>query len=104
MKNGTTPAASKQPAQTQVSDKQIKSIAELNQLLEDKGRVYCYISFKKFARSSKTISLWENRRGIIYDVLNEIDGSYDELTEKELWTESNIGEALDSGALYLYEL
>ncbi len=35
-----------------------------------------------------------------YDVCNEIDGSWQTLWPKQLWTQSNIGIALERGALF----
>lgn len=84
-------------------DRKIKSIEELRGMLEESGRVECYIALQGGARSSKII--WPDgvRNGVpVYEILNEIDDSAEFLTEPELWTLSNIGEALDKGALYLY--
>jgi hypothetical protein len=47
------------------------------------------------AISRKTIRL----RGGKWQVKNHIDGTRQTLTDAELWTESNIGEALDKNAL-----
>jgi hypothetical protein len=52
-------------------------------------------------RSSKSVE-WMPEQGKFW-ILNEIDGSDQELTEKQLFTDSNIGEALEKGALFLSE-
>lgn len=49
-------------------------------------------------RSSKSAMLIGEK----FVILNEADNSEDVLTEKELFTKSNIGEAIEKGALYSY--
>ena len=84
-------------------DKRIRSIEDLHNLLEKDDRVDCYIALQGGARSSKVIWLDCVRDGVpVYEILNEIDDSTDFLTEPELWTLSNIGEAIDKGALFVY--
>ena len=53
-------------------------------------------------RSSKRICLDENEN---FEVINEIDGSEDVFTESELFdrAKTNIGFALNHGALYAYD-
>lgn len=48
------------------------------------------------AYSRKTIAI--NREGL-FRVVNHIDGSVQKLTGRELYTQSNIGEAMQKGAL-----
>jgi len=72
-------------------------------MLEAGRRIECYIALQGGARSSKTIQLDCVRNGVpVYAVFNEIDDSKQLLKESELWTLSNVGEALDRGVLYLY--
>ena len=83
--------------------KGIQSIEELRGMLEECERIECYIALQGGARSSKIIQLDCVRNGVpVYEVFNEIDDADQLLKEPELWTLSNIGEALDKGALYLY--
>lgn len=61
----------------------------------------CFISLAGgLMRSSKNI-FWNGKH---YEILNEIDGSTQKLTERQLFNKhySNIGEALKCGALYKY--
>lgn len=79
---------------------QIKSIEELqaaalNQPAEG------FISLNGGLRSSKTIQYMPVQDK--FWILNEIDDTEQELTSDELSTESNIGEAIQKGAFYLYE-
>ena len=80
----------------------IATIEELRTLSQESERVECYIALQGGGRSSKIVWFDEMREGIpVYEILNEIDDSRQLLTEPELWTESNIGQALDYGALFL---
>jgi len=79
-----------------------KVIEDLNELIElakrDEG-LDCFMCLNGGLRSSKHIT-YQNGK---FDVLNEIDDSWQEdLTEADLWDQTNIGEALDKRALYLY--
>ena len=81
----------------------IKSIVELRGMLKKCKRVECYIALQGGARSGKIIQLDCVRNGVpVYDIFNEIDDTEQHLKEAELWTLSNIGEAIDKGALHLY--
>jgi len=73
---------------------QIKTIKQLKKFATD--GLDCFIALNGGARSSKHIWL----DGKQFEVINHIDDTEQCLSEKELWTESNIGEALDKGALY----
>lgn len=78
--------------------KLIESVEQLKQLATD--RCECFIALNGGLRSSKTID-WDPDEKTFW-VLNEIDDSEQELTEDQLYTESNIGEAIDKHALYQY--
>ena len=54
------------------------------------------------ARSSKTISYYPDDD--VFDVFNDIDGTYQELTGKDILdpAQTNIGEAMEKGAFYAY--
>lgn len=81
--------------------RQIKTIEELKELAKDK-QADCFISLAGgLARSSKTVEFMTDENKFL--VYNDIDGSDQTLTAEELSTESNIGEAIQKGALYLYE-
>jgi hypothetical protein len=49
--------------------------------------------------SAKTIHLLANKR---FAVLNHVDGTKQRLTVKQLYTESNIGEAMEHSAFVAY--
>lgn len=78
--------------------KKIKDIEELRKLARRVGGCECYIALAGgIARSSKTIYYG----GGWFDVLNEIDNTWQHLDDGGLYSQSNIGEALDNGALIL---
>jgi hypothetical protein len=39
-----------------------------------------------------------------FEIVNEIDGTVQTLTEKQLWTKSNIGEAIDKRAFVVEDV
>lgn len=77
--------------------KKIKDIKELKELA--KNKLYCCILLNFGLKSSKEIVYVESS-GKFY-IFNNIDDSTERLTEQELWTKSNIGKALDRGALVI---
>ena len=60
----------------------------------------CFIALNGGLRSSKNI-YWNGKK---YEILNEIDGTIQKLTEKQIMDSkfTNIGEALQKQALYQY--
>ena len=76
----------------------IESVDKLKELAKD--RCECFIALNGGLRSSKTIDYDDDEK--TFWILNEIDDTEQELTEKQLYTESMIGEAIDKKALYLY--
>lgn len=79
--------------------KQIKSIEELKK--ESAEGADFFIMLHHGLKSSKHIRYYDIDKK--FDVINMIDGSVQRLTEKGLFTKSNIGEAIEKGALYLDE-
>ncbi len=81
--------------------RKIKDLEELKKLASPEA-LECFISLAGGAvRSSKNIAYCP--QDDTFDVFNEIDGSWEEsLSEKDLWNLTNIGEALDKGALWSY--
>lgn len=74
----------------------IESISELKSMLStDEPKDFAIIN--GLIRSSKSIMLNDDE---LIDVYNEVDDSTQVLTEKELFTESNIGEAIINGNFY----
>jgi hypothetical protein len=73
----------------------VKSVYELKLLAADGANFF--LTLNGGLRSSKYIQ-WETATEKFY-VMNEIDGSEQNLSEKELFTESNIGEAINKNAL-----
>lgn len=81
--------------------RQIKTIEELKERATD-NQIDCFISLAGgLAKSSKTVEFMTDENK--FWIHNDIDGSEQTLTAEELSTESNIGEAIQKGALYLYE-
>lgn len=85
---------------SQSTNVMIKDFDHLQDLLnENDGHLECYIILKGGLRSSKTIQF----DGVNYHVHNEIDDSWqDDLTKEQVLEETNIGKALEVGALYQY--
>ena len=83
----------------------IRDLAPLTVLASRPDGVECFIALAGgLARSSKTIRYLTptNMRYKVgqFAVLNGIDGSEQTLWPRQLWTQSNIGKALDAGALF----
>lgn len=76
--------------------KKIKSVEELKQLTKDGGKEFSIVL--GVVRSSKYIEY--NKTKNTFFVENYIDSSSDELTEEELYTISNIGDAITNGNFY----
>lgn len=84
------------------NNKQIQSLEELKKLAGE-NLVECYICLNGGCRSSKNIQYNKGSDdGKDWSVFNLIDDSFEELTEEELKTKTNIVEAINKGALYLY--
>jgi hypothetical protein len=79
---------------------QVKSTDQLKTILADGETKDFFILLNFGLRSSKAISY--DGSSIFY-VLNEIDGTEQELTEQELMNGdiTNIGKAINNGAFYL---
>ena len=77
---------------------QIKTIKQLKEACMDESQDF-FIQFNGGVRSSKTIEFHSDEE--IFEIFNFIDDTEQELTEKELFTESNIGKAITKGAMYL---
>jgi len=82
--------------------KKIETITQLKALATttDAYTMECFIYLSGGLRSSKRIYYCDEER--IFYIHNEIDDSYQELTEKELKTKSLIHEAITKGAFYQY--
>lgn len=80
---------------------QVKSTDQLKTILADGETKDFFILLNFGLRSSKAISY--DGSSTFY-VLNEIDGTEQELTGQELMSSefTNIGEAINKGAFYLY--
>ena len=80
---------------------QVKSLSDLKQRIYDGTRDF-YIQLNFGLRSSKYMDMTVD--GKKFYVTNEIDGTEQELTEQQLMdrTYTNIGYALQHGALYAY--
>lgn len=78
----------------------VQSLSHLKELIKNNKNDF-FIQLNFGLRSSKFIDLNEDGR---FYVMNEIDGSEQILTESEIMDEgyTNIGNALNLGALYLY--
>lgn len=80
--------------------KQVKSVNQLKTILADGETKDFFILLHFGLRSSKAISFDGDNT---FYVLNEIDGTEQELTEQELMNSdiTNIGKAINNGAFYL---
>jgi hypothetical protein len=79
----------------------INNSAELKtELLKDEDpQDFCILLAGGAIRSSKSIMLTKSGR---FNVVNEADDTEQTLTGQQLYTHSNIGEAMDKGAFYKY--
>lgn len=77
----------------------IKSIGQLKEFAEGEP-IECFILLAGNARSSK--SVWYDHHYQKFEIVNEIDDTTQFLYEAELFTKSNIGEAITKGNFYLY--
>lgn len=79
---------------------QVKSVNQLKTILADGETKDFFILLHFGLRSSKAISFDGDNT---FYVLNEIDGTEQELTEQELMNSdiTNIGKAINNGAFYL---
>lgn len=81
----------------------VRDLEHLTELASRPDGLECFISLAGgIARSSKIIRYLPPRKGYKvgqFDVTNEIDDSFQTLWPKQLWTQSNVGDALDLGAL-----
>jgi len=83
--------------------KKIKSLDELKTLSSNEEDYYldCFISLAGgIARSSKQIHYDYDDK--LFEIINEIDGSFEELSEEELKNNTNIYDAIEGGAFYQY--
>jgi len=78
--------------------KKIESIDQFKTLAFD-APIECFVRMGA-ARSSKNVQYLGNDQWEIYNGIDDFDQN---LTTIELWTESNIGKALDLKQLYLYD-
>lgn len=83
----------------------IRDLAHLIALSSRPDGLECHIELANgLARSSKRIYYLPptgNQKAGRFEIVNEIDDSEQTLSAKALWTQSNIGQALDKGALIL---
>ena len=81
---------------------QIKSIKQLKKVCAAEKGADFFILLNYNLRSSKCISWFEDTK--TFFILNEIDGSEQELSEEQLMDKeyTNIGEAIKKGAFYKY--
>ena len=80
--------------------RQIKDMKELKKLAAKEGGIDCFILLNSCCKSSKHIKYYEGDKHPFF-IINFIDNTEQELTEGELYTKSNIGEALKKNALIL---
>jgi len=78
--------------------RRVKDLRELKKLCRGEDGEDFFISFG-MARSSKHISY----DGTFWYIFNEIDDSEQTLTTRELKQSTSIIEALEKGALYMYD-
>lgn len=75
----------------------IESVEQLKEESKDAGDFFILLNYG--LRSSKRI--WWN--GTHFFILNNIDDTEEKLTPEQLYTESNIGKAINVGSLYKEE-
>lgn len=78
----------------------IKNIKEFRVLTKNKQLDCCILLCNGMLRSSKNIYFYSEHNK--YEMMHEIDGTVEWLTEKQLLNNTNIGKALKNGALWKY--
>ena len=73
----------------------VKDVKHLRELIKAERYSYFIALAGGLVRSSKDIELTKNGK---FKIINYVDDSKQTLTEKELYTHSNIGEAIDKHA------
>jgi len=79
--------------------KKITSVDMLKEISMDNS-IECFIELNGGFRSNKEISYNSNEK--LFYIINNIDDSEQELNEEQLFTESNIGEAITKGSFWQY--
>jgi hypothetical protein len=88
----------KQKAKKGDGSVKVESYDHLLSLLVDGGRHdFCIILMGGGAFSRKEIMLYDKDK---LDVFNSIDGTFQTLSRKSVYSKSNIGEAIDKGAFF----
>jgi hypothetical protein len=79
----------------------VNTLNQLKKLAVDGADFYIALNFG--LKSSKTITYIPGNN--TFEIFNDIDGSFDILTEEELFnqTYTNVGYALENNALFAYE-
>jgi hypothetical protein len=88
----------------EIKDRRVRTIKQLKELAKDENGLDCFILLNGGLRSSKHIRYYPDDNS--FYVLNLIDGSEQELTESQILDKeyTNIGEAMEKGALIMDEV
>jgi hypothetical protein len=88
----------------EIKDRRVRTIKQLKELAKDENGLDCFILLNGGLRSSKHIRYYPDDNSFF--VLNLIDGSEQELTESQILDKeyTNIGEAMEKGALIMDEV
>ncbi|MFA6176309.1 MAG: hypothetical protein WC765_07000 [Phycisphaerae bacterium] len=87
-----------------IKDRRVRTIKQLKELAKDENGLDCFILLNGGLRSSKHIRYYPDDNS--FYVLNLIDSSEQELTESQILDKeyTNIGEAMEKGALIMDEV
>lgn len=77
----------------------INSVEHLKELSEEK-QLDCFIQFNGGFVSSKYVVFYPDEDGGFFEVHNCIDDTQQTLLEKDLYTHSNIGEAIEKHSFF----
>ncbi|HBG27659.1 MAG: hypothetical protein A2Y10_10345 [Planctomycetes bacterium GWF2_41_51] len=88
----------------EIKDRRVRTIDQLKELAKDENGLDCFILLNGRLRSSKHIRYYPDDNS--FYVLNLIDSSEQELTESQILDKAytNIGEAMEKGALIMDEV
>ena len=88
----------------EIKDRRVRTIKQLKELAKDENGLDCFILLNGGLRSSKHIRYYSDDNS--FYVLNLIDSSEQELTESQILDKeyTNIGEAMEKGALIMDEV
>ena len=79
----------------------VKDLQHLKTVCQDKSQLDCFILLKEGLRSSKTLLIYDSKKG--FEIFNDVDGTIDEFNSWEEVKDTFIGEAIEKGGFYIFD-